>query len=117
MAEGRLGRLSREVLPTSWTWAGATHVQDVAPAIHDVADHNAAAHVDNYQAHDAPPTGSSGSPNVICKDSSSESSVRDNPVYNPIYESSASHGSGSEVEMGKDFQPVSNLILPGVGTP
>ncbi|GMN32973.1 hypothetical protein TIFTF001_003904 [Ficus carica] len=54
---------------------------------------------------------------MICEDSSSESSVRDNPVYNPVYNFSVSHGSGSKVEMGKDFQPVPNLILPGIGTP
>ncbi|GMN32976.1 hypothetical protein TIFTF001_003914 [Ficus carica] len=58
-----------------------------------------------------------GSPNVICEDSSSESFVRDNPVYNPVSDFSASHGSGSEVEMRKDFQPVPNLILPSIGTP
>ncbi|GMN32970.1 hypothetical protein TIFTF001_003910 [Ficus carica] len=110
---------------TSWTCVAPAHVQDVASAhvqdialaIHDVAGHDVAVHVDDYLAHDAPPAGGSCSLDVICEYSSSESFVRDNPMYNPVSDSSTSHGSGSEVEMGEDFQSVPNLIIPGVETP
>lgn len=72
-------------------------LRTIVPPVQDVA----LAGVQDVAAHDAPPA----SPNLICEDSSSESSVRDNPVYNLLSDSSASHGSGSgsEVEMGKIF--------------
>ncbi|GMN32972.1 hypothetical protein TIFTF001_003915 [Ficus carica] len=88
---------------TSWTCVALARVQDVAPAIHDVAGYDATPHVDNYLAYDTPPAGGSGSSDMICEDFSSESSVRDNPMYNLVSDSSASHGSGSEVEIGEDF--------------
>ena len=66
---------------TSWTCV------DVVPTIHNVTGHDDAAHVDDYLVEDTPTAEGSGLLDVICEESSSGLTVRDNPVYNLVSDS------------------------------